>query len=98
MRWDKFTVMSQEAFQAAQAKAEELGHRADARTSLWSLLAQEENIVPTVLAKLGVNVDRLRQETGRRSAAARSRGGEIFFSPALRQVMAGAERGGQAQR
>ena len=26
MRWERFTVMSQEAIQAAQRKAEELGH------------------------------------------------------------------------
>ena len=27
MRWDKFTVMSQEAFQQAQSKAEEMQHQ-----------------------------------------------------------------------
>ncbi len=38
MRWDKLTVMSQEAFQAAQAKAEELGPPGgDARASALEL-------------------------------------------------------------
>jgi len=27
MKWDKYTVLSQEAFQLAQQKAEELGHQ-----------------------------------------------------------------------
>ena len=36
MRWDRFTVMSQEAFQAAQSKAEELGHQEAAGPSIFS--------------------------------------------------------------
>ena len=54
MRWDKFTVMSQEAFQAAQSKAEELGHQ-ELRPEhlLWSFLNQEENIVVAVFNNLG---------------------------------------------
>jgi ATP-dependent Clp protease ATP-binding subunit ClpB len=66
MRWDKFTVMSQESFQAAQAKAEEMGHQ-EVRPEhlLWSFLSQEENIVAAVFSKLGVNTPRIREDLER---------------------------------
>jgi len=95
MRWDRFTVMSQEAFQAAQSKAEELGHQQlMPEHLLWALLTQEGNIVPEVLAKVGVNADRLSQETGRAlERLPKVQGaGEVFLSPALRQVMDGARQ------
>ncbi len=95
MRWDRFTVMSQEAFQAAQSKAEELGHQQlTPEHLLWSLLTQEGNVVPEVLGKVGVNVDRLRQETGQAlERLPKVQGaGEVFLSPALRQVMDGARQ------
>ena len=95
MRWDRFTVMSQEAFQAAQSKAEELGHQQlMPEHLLWALLTQEGNIVPEVLAKVGVNADRLSQETGQAlERLPKVQGaGEVFLSPALRQVMDGARQ------
>ena len=63
MRWDRMTVMSQEAFQAAQAKAEEMGHQ-EVRPEhlLWSFLNQEANVVGAVLNKLGVGLQKIRQE------------------------------------
>ena len=95
MRWDRFTVMSQEAFQAAQSKAEELGHQQlMPEHLLWALLTQEGNVVPEVLAKMGVGVDRLLRETG--EALGRlpkvQGAGEVFLSPTLRQVMDGARQ------
>lgn len=95
MRWDRFTVMSQEAFQAAQAKAEELGHQ-ELRPEhlLWAFLNQEENIVNSILAKVGVNsrkiledlklaLDRIPKVRG---------GGETYPSSSLRQIMSGAQK------
>src|SRR4030065_1549442 len=66
MRWDRMTVMSQEAFQAAQAKAEEMG-RQEVRPEhlLWSFLGQEENVVNGVLTKLGVTPQKIRLELDR---------------------------------
>ncbi|HSA95004.1 MAG TPA: Clp protease N-terminal domain-containing protein, partial [Acidobacteriota bacterium] len=54
MRWDKFTVMSQEAIQKAQSLAAEKGH-AEIRPEhlLAAFLAQDENIVNAILAKIG---------------------------------------------
>jgi ATP-dependent Clp protease ATP-binding subunit ClpB len=94
MRWDKFTIMSQEAFQAAQAKAEQMGHQ-EVRPEhlLLSFLDQEENIVNAVLAKLGVNPQKIREalekELGKRPQIS---GGEVYLGSDLRQVMNEAQK------
>jgi len=95
MRWDKFTVMSQDAIQAAQAKAESLGHP-DVRPEhlLAAFLEQEENIVLPVLAKIGVDRSRLAREVERALAALPKvqGGGEAALSAPLRQMLAEAEK------
>ena len=94
MRWDKFTVMSQEAIQAAQTKAEELGHQ-EVRPEhlLWSFLTQEENIVLAVLAKIGANRAKIQAdaETAIRRIP-QVQGGEVYLSSAVRQVMNSAQK------
>ncbi len=63
MKWDNFTVMSQEAFQLAQSKAEELGHQeVKPEHLLWAFLEQKENIVASILTKIGVSKDKVRSE------------------------------------
>ncbi|MGQ9671767.1 MAG: ATP-dependent chaperone ClpB [Candidatus Aminicenantales bacterium] len=94
MRWDQFTIMSQEAFQAAQRKAEELGHQ-EVRPEhlLWSFLNQEGNIVPTVLAKLGASPAKILEQLEKAWARIpRVSGGEAYISSALRQVMIEAQK------
>jgi ATP-dependent Clp protease ATP-binding subunit ClpB len=95
MRWDKFTVKSQEAIQAAQAKAEALGH-AEVRPEhlLAVFLAQDENIVVPVLAKIGVDRAKLAHDIEKSlgSLPKVQGGGEAALSPALRQVLAEAEK------
>ncbi len=94
MRWDKFTVMSQEALQLAQRKAEELGHQ-EVRPEhlLWAFLGQEENVVPALLAKLGVNVERIRKDLEEALARIpKVEGGEVYLSSGLRQVMNEAQK------
>jgi ATP-dependent Clp protease ATP-binding subunit ClpB len=94
MRWEKFTVMSQEAFQAAQANAERMGHQ-EVRPEhlLLSFLDQEENIVNAVLAKLGANSQKIREtlekELGKRP---RISGGDITIGSELRQIMNEAQK------
>jgi ATP-dependent Clp protease ATP-binding subunit ClpB len=95
MRWDRFTVMSQEAFQAAQAKAEELGHQeVRAEHLLWAFLNQEENIVNSILAKVGVNSKKVLEDL--KLALDRipkvSGGGETYLSSSLRQIMSSAQK------
>jgi ATP-dependent Clp protease ATP-binding subunit ClpB len=95
MKWDKFTVMAQEAFQQAQSRAEELGNQElKPEHLLWAFLNQEENIVNSVLAKIGVNpskiledinvsVDKIPKIKG---------GGEVYLSSSLRKIMTNAQK------
>ena len=94
MRQDRFTVMSQEAFQAAQSKAEEMGHQ-DIRPEhlLWSFLSQDENIVVAVLTKIGSNRAKIQKDLERTlERIPRIQGGEVYLSAALKQVMTGAQK------
>jgi len=94
MRWDKFTVMSQEAIQAAQAKAEEMGHQ-EVRPEhlLWSFLDQEENIVRAILSKIGADAARIRKGLEEMlSGGPRVQGAEAYISASLRQVMTEAQK------
>jgi ATP-dependent Clp protease ATP-binding subunit ClpB len=94
MRWDRLTVMSQEAFQAAQAKAEEMSHQ-EVRPEhlLWSFLGQEENVVGAVLSKLGLNPPKLRQDLEKAlDGLPKISGGEVYIGAALRQVMNDAQK------
>ena len=63
IRWDKFTVKSQEAIQQAQAHAAELGNPELQPTHvLLALVEDREGVVPAVLEKIGVPVERLETE------------------------------------
>ncbi|MFO7734191.1 MAG: Clp protease N-terminal domain-containing protein, partial [Candidatus Aminicenantes bacterium] len=95
MRWDQFTVMSQEAIQKAQVKAGEMGHpEVRPEHVLWSFLTQEENIVNALLAKLGAPAAKLRAalDAVLEKLPKVSGGSESALSPALRQVLEGARR------
>ncbi len=98
MRWERLTVMSQEAIQTAQRKAEELGHaEIGPEHLLWSFLTQEDNIVGALLAKIGVDRDRLRGDLEKAlSRKPKMQGGETVLSPALRAVMDQAEKEAEA--
>jgi ATP-dependent Clp protease ATP-binding subunit ClpB len=94
MRWDRLTVMSQEAFQAAQAKAEEMGHQ-EVRPEhlLWSFLGQEENVVNAVLTKLGASPQKIRQELERElERMPKTSGGEVYIGTSLRQLLNEAQK------
>jgi ATP-dependent Clp protease ATP-binding subunit ClpB len=94
MRWEKMTVMSQDAFQMAQAKAEELEHQ-EIRPEhlLWSFLNQEENIVGAVLAKIGANKAKIQEELGKALLELpKVRGGETYLSSATRQLVSEAQK------
>ena len=98
MKWDKFTVMSQEAFQLAQSKAEEMGHQElKPEHLLWAFLNQEENVVLSLLDKIGASPGKIRQELENALAAIPKveGGGEVYLSSSLRRIMneAGKEAG-----
>jgi ATP-dependent Clp protease ATP-binding subunit ClpB len=61
MNLEKLTVKSQETLQAAQATASRLGHpEITPEHLLHALLSQEGGLVPVLLSRIGVDVDRLR--------------------------------------
>lgn len=95
MKWDKFTVMSQEAFQLAQSKAEELGHQElKPEHLLWTFLNQKENIVISVLAKIGANPSKIRSDLERTldKIPKVEGGGEVYLSPSMRRIMNNAQK------
>lgn len=95
MKWDKFTVMSQEAFQLAQSKAEELGHQElKPEHLLWTFLNQKENIVISVLAKIGASPSKIRSDLERTldKIPKVEGGGEVYLSPSMRRTMNNAQK------
>ena len=95
MKWDKFTVMSQEAFQLAQSRAEELGHQElKPEHLLWAFLNQKENIVISVLAKIGASPSKIRSDLERTldKIPKVEGGGEVYFSPSMRRIMNNAQK------
>lgn len=65
MRFDKFTQKAQSALVDAQHLAEEYGHHAGPEHLLTALLHQEGGVVPTIVAKIGVNASLLDQSVQR---------------------------------
>ena len=63
IRWEKFTVKSQQAMQQAQTRAQELGNPELAPVHLLLALVEDrEGIIPPVLSKIGVPIERLEHE------------------------------------
>ncbi|MCJ7612628.1 MAG: AAA family ATPase, partial [Candidatus Aminicenantes bacterium] len=95
MKWDKFTVMSPEAIRTAQSKAQELGHpEIRPEHLLWAFLNQEENIVPSILSKVGARAGRVAEDLERALAALPKVGGasaEPHPSAGFNQVLAEAD-------
>jgi ATP-dependent Clp protease ATP-binding subunit ClpB len=63
IRWEKFTVKSQQAMQQAQARATELGNpEIQPVHLLLALVEDREGVIPAVLEKIGVPTERLETE------------------------------------
>lgn len=94
MNLEKFTVMSQQAFQLAHSEAEKRGHQAlQPEHLVWVFLDQEDNIVNALLSKIGVNREQVRSEL--EQALERipkvAGSGEVYLSSELRQIMRDAQ-------
>jgi ATP-dependent Clp protease ATP-binding subunit ClpB len=60
IRWDKFTVKSQQAIEQARNRATELGNPEIAPVHLLLALVEDrEGVIPAVLEKIGVPIERL---------------------------------------
>ncbi len=63
IRWDKFTVKSQQAIQQAQTRAGELGNpEVQPVHLLLALIEDREGVIPAVLEKIGVPTERLEHD------------------------------------
>ena len=63
IRWDKFTVKSQQAMQQAQSRAAELGNpEVQPVHLLLALIEDREGVIPSVLGKIGVPTERLEHD------------------------------------
>jgi len=63
IRWDKFTVKSQQAVQQAQSRAAELGNpEVQPVHLLLALIEDREGVIPSVLGKIGVPTERLEHD------------------------------------
>ncbi len=95
MKWDRYTLKSQEAFQQAQSKAQILDHQ-ELRPEhlLWALLSQEESVVGALLTKIGANPSKIRNEIVKALEGMPKLKGseEVYLSSSLRQILALAEK------
>ena len=63
IRWDKLTVKSQQAMQQAQGRAAELGNpELEPVHLLLALVEDREGVIPAVLGKIGVPIEKLEHE------------------------------------
>ena len=63
IRWDKLTVKSQQAMQQAQERATELGNpELQPVHLLLALVEDREGVIPAVLGKIGVPIERLKSD------------------------------------
>src|ERR1700756_1772046 len=63
IRWEKLTVKSQQAVQQAQERAAELGNAEMQPVHLLLALVEDrEGVIPAVLGKIGVPIERLESD------------------------------------
>jgi len=91
MRFDKFTIKSQEAVRAAQEKAAEMGHQAiEPEHLLLALVAQQDGVVLPLLQKLGVNLDMVKQVAEaemNRFPKVEGAGTQAYISPRMKEIL-----------
>ena len=95
IRADKFTLKSQEALQAAQAHAQELGNpQVTVEHLLYALVQQKDGVVLPILQKLGADL----QAVARDLSAAVSKlpkvqgQGEMYMSATLNRILEDAQK------
>ena len=92
MRFDKFTIKSQELIQGAQALAGQLGHQQiEPEHLLKMMLEQPEGIARSILQKLGASPEGVLQEVSqgleKRPKLSGAGAGEVYISPTTRKVL-----------
>ena len=95
MNWNRLTLKSQEAFQQAQSKSQDLDHQElKSAHLLWAFLSQEESVVNAVLTKIGSDPSIIRDQAEKTlEALPKVKGaGDVYLSAELRQIVKLAEK------
>jgi ATP-dependent Clp protease ATP-binding subunit ClpB len=95
IRFDKLTLKSQEALQAAQAHAQEKSHpQVNPEHLLWALIQQKDGVVLPILQKLGVNLQALARDLSSAVARLPRAAGqvELYLSSSLGRIVEDAFR------
>ncbi|MGV3772242.1 MAG: ATP-dependent chaperone ClpB [Verrucomicrobiales bacterium] len=97
MQADKFTIKTQSALQRAQNITSERSHQEmDGEHLLLALLEEQESLIPPLLQKLGVNLDKLsadlNQELSRKVQVKGTSSQDIFLSNHLKRALDAASK------
>ena len=96
MNIDKYTVKAREALQEAASLAERDNHsQVETDHLLYTLLEQEEGIVPPLVEKIGVSAERLLDELDARldkKPRVTGESAQVYMSPVLTKLCAHAEK------
>ena len=96
MQYNKMTIKSQDAIQAALAAANAEGHaQVDVDHLLTALLEQEDGVVPPLMDALGVDSRALQHDLGQLADSKPSvhgEGAQVTISPELSRVISRAEK------
>jgi ATP-dependent Clp protease ATP-binding subunit ClpB len=92
MRFDKFTLKSQEMIQEAQRLADKFGHQQiEPEHLLGALLQQKDGVIPPLLGKIGANQGRLQKEVeavlGSMPSVSGAGAGQVYISPRAKSVL-----------
>jgi ATP-dependent Clp protease ATP-binding subunit ClpB len=91
MQLEKFTIKSQEALQEAQRLAQSKGHQQiEPEHLLKTLLSQPEGIVPSVLRKMGVEIQAIKAEVDEavnNLPQVSGAGLQVYMSSTLNQIL-----------
>jgi len=92
MRFDKFTLKSQEVIQGAQQLADRIGHQqVEPEHIVRVILSQKEGVIPPLLGKLGANQGQLVQEVEellqRVPKVSGAGAGQVYISPRTKGVL-----------
>jgi ATP-dependent Clp protease ATP-binding subunit ClpB len=92
MRFDKFTIKSQELIQGAQTLGGQLGHQQiEPEHLLKIMLEQPEGIARSILQKLGASPENVLQEVSqaleKKPQLSGAGAGEVYISPATKRVL-----------
>src|SRR6185436_15255169 len=98
MRLDQFTHKAQESITSAQTEAEKRDHpEVTPEHLLQALIAQEGGVVPSALAKMGIETGAIRLDLGKAlEALPHTQGAATQISPKLDAVFKGALREAEA--